>query len=416
MIQFQLCLNLRCTYLCGMKQYSDEQFDDIRPFRDEEMYEVANRLFRHPSIVKLIENFFPGQTSDSLIEQMGQFKTIFDFQNIILRHVVAKILESSSDGFTYTGVENIRKDKASLFISNHRDITLDPSLTTFALANSNFNSPEVAIGDNLIQEPWIRDTLRLTKSFIVKRNLSLRELVKASKQLSQYIHYVLSQRNHSVWIAQREGRAKDGNDVTQQGLISMLALASGDSFNQHFEELNITPIAISYEYDPCDVEKVRSLYGNRFLGGYKKKHKEDEDSMKNGILGYKGRINIHFGQPIIEEIKHLPEDMHKNEKCALIRHLIDDQIIRGYKLWPTNYIAKDLFENNSPDFTKYTKAEQQKFIGIVEDKLAKMDGDQEELRSIFYEIYARPAINAQRYIEEGTLYPEDQKHFENSGN
>ncbi len=397
-----------------MNKYSEDQFEDIRPYRDHEMHAVVEQLFHHPKVSQMIQSFFPGQNSEGLINQVKGFKTIFDFQNIILRNVVVEILKKTCDEFTYSGIEHISTKKPSLFISNHRDITLDPSLTTYALASNGFNSPEVAIGDNLIQEPWIRDTLRLTKSFIVKRNLSLRELVVASQQLSSYIHYVISQRKHSVWIAQREGRAKDGNDVTQQGLISMLALSSGESFVKHFEELNIIPVAISYEYDPCDVEKVRSLYGVRFLGGYKKHHREDEDSMKNGILGYKGRINVNFGKPIIDDIKSLPEDLHKNEKFAAIRHLIDDQIIAGYKLWPTNYIACDLFENSSPDYAHYTREERQQFINLVEKKIAKMDGETSDLRSIFYEIYARPVLNSRLILENGSLYPQDQKYFENS--
>jgi len=389
-----------------MTTLTDDFFEDIRPYRDHEIRDVMMRLVDNPAIVRLIRNFFPGHSLEVFKDKLISFDSIFDFQLEILQSIIIQILKNTTDGFSYSGVENIDPKKNYLFISNHRDITLDPSLITKALVDYGFMTPEVAIGDNLIQEPWIRDLLRLTKSFIVKRNLPVKELMIASKKLSQYIHYTLTHSNQSVWIAQREGRAKDGNDVTQPGLFSMLGLSAKDSLIDHFIKLNITPVSISYEYDPCDTEKAHSLYANRFLGGYKKRHREDEESMKNGIMGYKGRININFGIPINGEIQNFPADEHKNETITRVRHLIDDQIIDGYKLWPTNYIAYDLYMENSPRYDNYTKKEWEFFIDNIEEKLNDMGEDREEMRKIFYEMYARPVINKNKLVEAGSLYAE----------
>ncbi len=397
------------SYLCEMTKQGDEFFKDIRPYRDHEIQEVFERLLKHPAVERLVSKFFPTIPLNAFAEKLRKIDTVYDFQENILHQIVNHVLDSTSSGFTYSGVENVDRYKNHLFISNHRDITLDPTLITTALVNNGFNTPEVAIGNNLIQEPWISDVLRLTKSFIVKRNLPAKELILFSKKLSQYIYYVLTETNQSVWIAQREGRAKDGNDITQPGLFSMLGMSSKNGLIQHFQVLNIIPVSISYEFDPCDMEKVRSLYAQRFLGGYKKRPKEDEDSMKHGIVGFKGHINIHFGHCLNEYLMEFPTDEHKNETITRIRHLIDDQIIMGYKLWPTNYIAHDLYMHNTPQFECYDKEQREYFIDNIEEKLTHLEGDMDELRRIFYEMYARPVINKHKIQTEGSLHLEPNK-------
>jgi len=393
-----------CPYLCTMTMNRDDQFSDIRPYRDYEYKKVIKRLFDHPAVIQLTKSIFKDQPYQVFKDNVSNLDGIFQFQKAVLQPILLDMLAKSTDGFTYTGIENIDSSRQYVFISNHRDITLDPSLITKALVENHFITPEVAIGDNLIQAPWIRDVLRLTKSFIVKRNLAPRELIESSKKLSQYIYHVITERNECVWIAQREGRAKDGNDVTQPGLITMLAMSAQGSLTEHFEKLNISPVTISYEYDPCDIEKARSLYANRYLGGYKKSHKEDVHSMRDGILGFKGRINIHFGEPIIDEIKQFPADEHRSEYIARIRHLLDDQIITGYKLWPTNFIASELYLKEKPDYQHYTKEQRQQFIQNIENKVSEMEGDHEKLRMIFYEMYARPVINKEKIMNEGSVH------------
>jgi len=263
-----------------------------------------------------------------------------------------------------------------------------------AIVEQGFETAEIAIGDNLLQVPWVKDLARLNKSFIVKRNLPVRELVTASKLLSYYIYDSVIDRKKSVWIAQREGRAKDGNDRTQTGVLNMLGLAATASLKQHFMNLNILPISLSYQLDPCDTDKVRSLYSIKFFGGYTKEQNEDNLAMRKGIMGQKGKIHIHFGKPIANEIAGLDENLHKNELIQQIGQMIDRQIIGNYKVQSSNIISYDEL-NNKPiqNAIGYAIDERDSFIKGIEDKIADMAGDTSELKSIFLEMYARPYIN-----------------------
>ncbi len=372
---------------------SDTPYDDIRPYRDYEFRQVIDRMLDSPMTDFLIAAVFPDSKLEDAKAEVRRIKTISDFQKLIIYKAIMGLLDRTSDGFTKSGFENIDAKSAYLFISNHRDIVLDPSLLNTAIVEKGFDTAEVAIGDNLLATPWVKDLARLNKSFIVKRNLSVRELVASSKLLSNYISETIIQNNHSVWIAQREGRAKDGNDRTQPGLLNMLGMSAQGSLKEQFCDLNIVPVSISYEHDPCDVDKVRSLYAQKFFGGYTKEKGEDDLAMKKGIMGDKGKIHMHFGKPIRPDVVALPDNLHKNEFIQQLSTIIDRQIIGNYKIQVSNRIAYDILTNNPVAFNTYSDLDKEKFIADMEQKLETLAGEKEELRSIFLNMYARPYQN-----------------------
>ncbi len=372
---------------------NEEQFDEIRPYRDFEFAAAMDELLHTPQVDAAIQAVYADVPVDLVKKKIGTLSNISEFQKVFIYDVFMRILKATADSFTFSGVEELKEAHAYLFVSNHRDITLDPSLISWALVENGLDTPEIAIGDNLLKEDWIRKLVRINKSFIVKRNLPPRQLIMASRVLSDYIKNTISERSQSVWIAQREGRAKDGNDLTQPGLLGMLAMAGRDNLQEHFRSLNPTPVSISYEKDPCDLEKAVRIYAERYLGGYVKREGEDEASMRNGILGYKGNIHIHFGQPLAGKIESLSPNMHKADIENRIRQFLDHQIIGSYKLWPNTYIARDLFLQHKPDYNQYTKEQRQEFMDEIDSKVAGRPEDQGKLRSIFYEVYARPLIN-----------------------
>ncbi len=375
-------------------------YDDIRPYRDNEFQLVMENLLKSPLSNLLISSVFPDVPVDTVKDQLRSIKTINEFQGKVIYHAIENILKNSSAGLTSSGLENLTPGAAYLFISNHRDILLDPALFNYVIYKRGLETAEIAIGDNLMQTLWVKDLARLNKSFIVKRNLTVRELIKASKHLSAYIYNRLVENNHSIWIAQREGRAKDGNDRTQPGVLNMIGLSSKGNLKQHFTEMNILPVSISYEYDPCDTDKVRSLYALKFFGGYTKEKNEDNLAMKKGLLGYKGKIHIHFGKLLNERIAALPDGLHKNELISRISGMIDREIIGNYKLQKTNRIACDILLKSEENAGFYTANDREAFINDIGKKAEAMVGDTEELKIIFLEMYARPCLNKKELVRE----------------
>ena len=280
------------------KMSSDTAYDDIRPYRDEEYPSVIGHMLDSPTSDLLISTVFPELPVDLIKEQLKGISTIKEFQENVIHEALLEILNRTTTAVTRSGLENVNKDEAYLFISNHRDIVLDPSVLNSAIIEVGLEAAEIAIGDNLLQTPWVKDLARLNKSFIVKRNLSVRELMIASRHLSNYIHETIVKRHQCVWIAQREGRAKDGDDRTQAGVLNMLGMSAEEGLREHYANLNIVPVSISYEHDPCDVDKARSLYSLKYFGGYTKEKNEDNLAMRKGILGDKGNVHIHLGKPI----------------------------------------------------------------------------------------------------------------------
>jgi hypothetical protein len=372
---------------------SNIDFEPIRSYTDEEFPEVRDRLISEGILSFIVPKVFPDYSTEEFAGFFKQINSVADFQARVIYPAVKHILKHTSDGFTYTGLENLEKGKPYLFISNHRDIVLDPTLLNFALFEAGFNTAEVAIGDNLIHTKWIEDLVRINKSFIVRRSLNSRELVLASKVLSEYVRYSIREKSNSIWIAQRQGRAKDGNDKTQAGILNMILMACEQNQRDYLSSLNIVPVSVSYEKDPCDSDKVNELYQQVYSGGYQKREGEDVESMKKGLLGDKGKIHIHFSRSLSNDISDLEGDLHKNDLIEKICDLIDLDILNNYKLYQRNYMAYDLYFEDAIYRDKYTWSDRDNFIHHVENNIKSIPGLNSDHFSIFYKMYAQPLIN-----------------------
>jgi hypothetical protein len=273
---------------------------------------------------------------------------------------------------------------------------LDASLLCSLLAANGYETAEIAIGDNLLLYPWIEHLVRLNKSFIVKRGVSMRQMLEVSVHLSKYIHYAVREKKESVWIAQREGRAKDSNDRTQESLLKMLAMAGGQDWLSNLKELNITPLAFSYEYDPCDYLKAIEFQQRRDNPDYKKSQDDDRLNMQTGILGYKGRFHVQFGQTINPSLDELDKNLPRNEMITAVASIIDKVIFRNYRFYSGNYIAYDRLWGNNRCVEHYTKEDVQTFDAYLNKQLEKIVLDNKDIPFLtekILEMYAYPVKN-----------------------
>ncbi|MBI4646526.1 MAG: acyltransferase [Bacteroidia bacterium] len=327
---------------------------------------------------------------------MNGFTSVYEFQSQIMHKVIRSIINQSSDGLTYEGFENIDRSSAYLFITNHRDIVLDSGILQILLHENNFETSEITFGSNLMQNQFIVDIGKLNKMFKVSRGETGREFYINSKRLSSYIRYTITQKKQSVWIAQRNGRTKDGNDKTETGLLKMLNVSGTGDFINNFKELQLVPVTTSYEYEPCDILKTREVYLSA-KGPYQKSPNEDLNSILTGVKEYKGRIHFVIGKPINNELNRL-EGTNENEKYKQLGLLIDKFIYSKYKLYPTNYIAYDLLYNCKKYMQHYTPTLKTEFENYAEKKLESLKelGNMHELRSIFLGIYANPVLNKEK--------------------
>lgn len=365
-----------------------KDFQDIVPYSDKDVQPVLQRMIKEPAFIKLIKSVNAQITPEVLQMQAQGIDTIEGFQKKFISPIVASILKNSVDELTYSGLENLEPGKAYLFISNHRDILLDSTLLNYILLTNNISSTQLAIGDNLLIQPWIADFFKLNKSFIVKRGLPGRELLKFSKVLSRYIAYTIQEKKESIWIAQREGRTKDGMDETQQGLLKMLTMSESKNFKQLIMSLNIVPVAISYQYESCDKLKAKENYKKQFED-YKKSPKADLYSMISGIRGQKGNIHIAVGKPLNDDFAQFDESLQKNDFLKLTADLIDQRIFSLYQLWNTNYIAWDIKNNTTLHENEYSKEEKEEFVRYIE----KLSDINKELKPFLLQIYAGPVEN-----------------------
>ena len=323
-------------------------------------------------------------------------KTNLDIQKNIFYGLLQNIISQYSDGFDLDVSALGDKRISYTFISNHRDIVLDPGLLSVGLIDNGFpTTVEIAIGDNLLIYPWIKKLVRINKSFIVQRALSMRQKLESSVRMSRYIHFAVTQKHENVWIAQREGRAKDSNDHTQESVLKMLAMGGEGDIIDRLKELNIVPLSLSYEYDPCDFLKAKEMQQKRDIEGFKKSQEDDLNNMRTGIFGYKGRVHFQAAACIsgkLEELRFLP----KTEVFKKVAELIDREIHRSYRLYPGNYIACDLAEGTSRFSDKYTPEEKEKFEAYLRKKLDLItlnDKDEAFLRKRILDMYANPALN-----------------------
>ncbi len=335
--------------------YSD--FDRIRPFNPEELPEVYERLIADPQFRSVVEYVFKGVPFEMLAAKMRQCKTNLDFQLAFCYKFLEELLSKTSTGCDMN-VDNVDVAKRYTFVSNHRDIVLDSAFLDKLLIDAGFKTTcEIAIGDNLLAAPWIKDLVRVNKSFIVERSAGIREMLAGSKRMSEYMHYVIAEKHDNIWIAQREGRAKDSNDRTQPSILKMMAMGGEGSVVERLKQLHIVPLAISYEYDPCDYLKAAEFQLKRDVEGWKKTKADDVMSMKTGIMGYKGAIHYHCAPCIDDFLDALPEDTPKGDIFDIVAREMDRRIHLGYRLYAVNHIAADLLAGNTGHAEHYTAEE-----------------------------------------------------------
>lgn len=373
-----------------------KQFDAIRPFEPEELPEVFERLIADEQFRSVIGIVFPNIPFEGIAQKMRQCKTNLDFQVAFCYGFLKDLLSKASKGCDID-VSNIDITRRYTFVSNHRDIVLDSALLDVLLIDAGFKTTcEIAIGDNLLAAPWIKDLVRVNKSFIVERSAGVREMLMSSKRMAEYMHYVIEKKNDNVWIAQREGRAKDSNDRTQPSILKMMAMGGTGNIIERLMQLHIVPLAISYEYDPCDFLKAMEFQLKRDVEGWKKTKQDDVISMRTGIMGYKGRIHYHAAPCIDDYLKTLDPDMPKGELFDTIAAYMDKQIHANYLLFPCNYIAADMLAGNDNLATNYTAEDKAAFEKYLESRLAMIDipnKDEAFLRERILTMYANPAKN-----------------------
>ena len=371
------------------------EYDEIRPYMPEELPQVCEELIADPEFKEAMAYAFPGMPFEHIAAAMRASKTNLDFQKALVYPFIQGILEKLSSGLTisYDNKENMSK---ALCISNHRDIIMDSAFLCLVYVNTVGDTVEIAIGDNLLIRPWIKKLVRINRSFIVQRSASIREMLASSKRLSSYIHYTITERNQPIWIAQREGRAKDSNDFTQEGLIKMFSMYSSGELIDALKVLNIAPTTISYEYDPCDYLKAKEFQQKRDNPEHKKSPFDDLINMKVGMMGYKGGIHYHIADCINDEIDAIDRSLGKNEKTAAVARIIDKHIHSNYKFWPINYYYYELLTGDTRFADKYTAEDKTKLDAYLKGQVEKVDlpnRDDEFCRTKILEMYANPVIN-----------------------
>jgi hypothetical protein len=387
------------------------KFDDIRPYDDSEISDAMLRLVSNPYFEYIINFLYPGVPVEYIKSRFRSFNSVMSFQVNVMNYAIQNIVKSSSSGLSYNGFENLNNSKRYVFLSNHRDILLDSALLQILLYANNHETSEITFGDNLMTSDFIVDIGKSNKMFKLVRGGSPKNIFINSVHTSEYIRYAINEKRQSIWIAQRNGRTKDGNDLTQQAVLKMLGISGGRDFVQNFSRLNIVPIAISYEYDPGDFLKTKEIYISR-RQTYIKREGEDLNSIITGIKQFKGKIHLVVAPPISdEELRHI-ENSPKNSRIQNLATIIDERIFRNFKLWNTNYIAYDILYDKRFDRI-YSTLERENFIEYMNKALSETEGDMAELESIFLSIYANPVVN---FIKSTSLNiqpaAEDLKHFE----
>lgn len=377
-------------------------FDAIRPFEPEELPEVFERLLGNAQFAQVVAYVFKDVPFDMLAQKMRACKTNLEFQVAFCYPFIKGLLQKASLGCDMN-VDAIDMEKRYTFVSNHRDIVLDSALLDVLLVDAGCKTTcEIAIGDNLLSLPWVKNLVRINKSFIVERSVSLRQMLLSSKRLSDYMHLVIAQKHDNVWIAQREGRAKDSNDRTQESIIKMMVMGGEGSLVERLKGLHIVPLAISYEYDPCDFLKAQEFQLKRDIADWKKGPMDDVVSMQTGIMGYKGHIHYDAAPCIDAWLDTLDPDMPKADFFKAVATHIDEEVFRRYRLYPSNYVALDELEGTTAHADRYTAEQKAQFDGYIAQQMAKIqlpDKDEAFLRERLLTMYANPARNQEQLLK-----------------
>ncbi len=365
-----------------------------KPFKDSEAHEATQFIFRDEKLLKGMKAFFPTELYDYLLKAKDEVHSIYDFQSKLTYPLLLGVQKMSISERTSSGIGNVNNTNKQLFISNHRDIVLDSSFLNTTFHENKIETCEVAIGSNLVKNPITDFIFRVNRSFIVHREGNPRELYQHSLDLSNYIFDLINNNSASVWIAQREGRAKDGNDRTQTGLIKMLTMSKESDLVTHLKSLRITPVSITYEFDPCDLLKTQEFITKKENLNFKKTFKQDLQNMLLGIEGQKGRVHFHFDKPLEEELDILNELKKPKEKLKKIAALIDNSIHQNFQLHEINYVAYDLLNQNTAFSNKYSAADLEKYQTIFNNKIGLFENKyQADARNYLLGIYANPVIN-----------------------
>lgn len=376
--------------------HTPKEFDDIRPFEPEELPEVYNRLLDNQQFQRVLSYFYPDIPLEKIGARMRACTTNLDFQKVFGYEFVTFVLNRAAKSWDMDH-SAISPEQNYTFMSNHRDIVLDSAILSKLLIDAGFKTTcEIAIGDNLLSLPWVKDLVRVNKSFIVKRSASFREMLTSSKTLSKYMHFAIQEKKENIWIAQREGRAKDSDDRTSESILKMMSMGGEGSIIERLTQLHIVPMTISYEYDPCDYLKAAEFQLKRDNPDWKKGPQDDIISMQTGIMGYKGHVHYHCSPCIDEYLQTLDSKMPKNELYATIVRHIDREIHRHYRLFPNNYIAHDLLTGTDEQTAHYQPADKVNFERYLAEQLEKITVPQPDiafLRERILTMYANPLRN-----------------------
>ncbi len=373
-----------------------QEFDTIRPWEPEDLPEVYQRLLGNEQFQQVIAYLYPGVPFEAIAQKLKACKTNLEFQKAFCYDFVHGILKKVGNGceMDCSAIDNSRN---YTFISNHRDIVLDSAILDVLLIDNGFSTTcEIAIGDNLLSLPWVKDLVRVNKAFIVERALGMRQMLVSSKRLSDYMHFAIKEKNENIWIAQREGRAKDSNDRTQKAILQMMSMGGEGSIIERLKQLHLVPLSISYEYDPCDYLKAKEFQQKRDNAEWKKGPTDDLVSMQTGIFGYKGHVHYHAAPCLDEYLDTLDPDMSKQDIYNKVAAHIDHEIHANYQLYPGNYVAIDLLEGTSSHASHYTAEEKEKFEAYIEGQYNKIDlpdKDEAFLKERLLTMYANPLRN-----------------------
>lgn len=377
----------------------DFDFSDIAPYDDSVFREKMARLVKEPGFIHALNYTMPKEDVPMLIEELLKIDNKHDFQTLVMFPFLEMLAKTTTSGISIGGLKYLNPSTNYTFMTNHRDIVLDASFLNLAFLRKGIPSSEVAIGNNLLIYDWITDLVRLNKSFIVKRNTGLREGLEAAKKLSAYIHYTILQKHQSVWIAQREGRAKDSSDHTQEALVKMLAINGEGTFMEKLKEINIMPVAISYEYDPNDYLKAKEFLLRRRDPAFKKSQRDDLFSMETGLMQFKGKVHFQLNPRINTKLDQIGDFRETNTAAKYVCCLIDQAIHRSYEIFPINYIAYDMLHSTARFARKYSDEEREKFLEYMQKQLNKIDlpdvteEEDEYLREMMLTMYANPLKN-----------------------
>lgn len=376
--------------------FTPAEFDAIRAYEDRDLGATIKTLFADEAFRSVLQSLFPNQSLPLLEKQLSSYTSILEFQKKFIHGLVTQLIQKTGNGLTLDISALTNKEVPYTYISNHRDIILDSALLDILLIDAECpQTVEIAIGDNLLVYPWIKHLVRLNKAFIVQRSLSLREMLVASKLMSRYMHFVITQKKNPIWIAQREGRAKDGNDRTQEAVLKMIAMGGEGTATERLMAMHIVPLSISYEFDPCDFLKAKEFQMKRDNPAYKKTRADDLVNMQTGLFGYKGRVHYACA-PCIDDWIATRKGLSNAEFFAATARRLDEEIYRNYRLYPNNFVALDLLNNEKDYISHYSEEDKVQFEQYLQQQIDKIDlpnKDEAFLRERLLEMYANPAKN-----------------------